>query len=311
VVTALAPFSLHPATAVLHYAQEIFEGLKAYRHADGGVWLFRPELNARRFARSARRLALPVLDEEVFIESIAALVDVDRAWVPAHGGEESLYLRPYMFASESFIGVRPANEVTYAVIACPAGAYFPGEIAGVSLWISQTYTRAMPGGTGAAKCGGNYAASLAPQIEARGHGCDQVLYLGGENQRLIDESGTMNVFFVTADRQLITPCLGTILDGVTRSSVLALAHEHQLEPVERGFSRDELRQGAAGGTITEAFAAGTAAVITPIVSIAGDDFALTLGDGQPGRETVRFRRHLVDIHHGRAPDLHGWMHRVL
>lgn len=310
-VRALAPFTLHPGAAVLHYAQEIIEGLKAFRHADGSVWLFRPELNARRFAASADRLALPRIEEETFIESAAALIRADEAWVPAHGGERSLYLRPFMFGTESFLGVRPAREVTYCVIASPAGAYFPSGVAGVTLWISTKYSRAAPGGTGAAKCGGNYAASLAPQLEAIDHGCDQVLYLAGENRRAIDESGTMNVFFVTRHGQLVTPALGTILDGVTRDSVLTLAGEHGLDPVERSIGLDELREGLADGSIAEAFAAGTAAVISPIVEFRSEEFEVTVGDGKPGQSTMEFREHLLDIQFGRAEDRHGWMRRVL
>jgi branched-chain amino acid aminotransferase len=309
-VRALAPFSLHPGAAVLHYAQEILEGLKAYRHADGSVWLFRPELNARRFAASADRLALPRIDEETFVESVAALVCADEAWVPPYGGEHSLYVRPFMFGAEPFLGVRPAREVTYCVVACPAGSYFPTGVTGVTLWISTRYSRAAPGGTGAAKCGGNYAASLTPQLEAIEHGCDQVLYLAGADRRLIDESGTMNVFFVTRDGELATPELGTILDGVTRDSVLTLAADHGLRPVERSFSLDELRDGTADGSIAEAFAAGTAAVISPIVGFKADGFEAKVGDGKPGAHTMAFRRHLLDIQYGRAEDPHGWMRRV-
>jgi branched-chain amino acid aminotransferase len=310
-VGALAPFTMHPASAVLHYAQEILEGLKAFRHADGSVWLFRPELNARRFATSAGRMVLPELDEETFVESVAALVRADEAWVPPYGGEQSLYVRPFMFGSEAFLGVRPAQQVTYCVLACPAGSYFPNGVTGVTLWISTRYSRAAAGGTGAAKCGGNYAASLAPQLEALEHGCEQVLYLGGENRRNIDESGTMNVFFVTRDQQLITPSLGTILDGVTRDSVMTLAHEHGLEPVERLIDMDEMRDGLTAGSITEAFAAGTAAVITPILGLKSEEFSSVVGDGKPGKHTQEFREHLLDIQHGRAADTHGWMRRVL
>ncbi|WP_428965911.1 branched-chain amino acid aminotransferase [Micromonospora fluostatini] len=310
-VTALAPITLHPGAAVLHYAQEILEGLKAFRHADGSVWLFRPTLNARRFAASSRRLVLPELDEETFVESVAALVRADEAWVPGYGGEQSLYLRPFMYATEAFLGVRPARQVTYSVIACPAGAYFPSGVTGVTLWISTRYSRAAIGGTGAAKCGGNYAASLDPQREALEHGCEQVLYLGGEQRRDIDESGTMNVFFVTAEHELLTPSLGTILDGVTRDSVLTLAATHGLKAVERSISLDELRAGLADGTVTEAFAAGTAAVITPIVGFKSEEFTASVGDGEPGTYTRQFREHLLDIQYGRAEDTHGWMHRVL
>ncbi|MCX4548048.1 branched-chain amino acid aminotransferase [Streptomyces sp. NBC_01387] len=310
-VGPLEPFTLHPSSAVLHYGQEIFEGLKAYRHADGSVWLFRPEANARRFARSARRLALPELPEEDFLAGVEALVRADEQWVPASAGEESLYLRPFMFASEAFLGVRPAAEVVYSVIASPAGPYFASGMTGVTLWVSSTYTRAAEGGTGAAKCGGNYAASLVAQREAREQGCDQVMYLDGAGQGNLEESGTMNLCLVTSDGQLVTPALGTILDGVTRATVLALAADHGLTPVERQVSLEELRAGATDGSITEAFAAGTAAVITPIVGFKGDGYEFTLGNGEPGERTAALRGHVLDIQYGRAEDEHGWMRRVL
>jgi branched-chain amino acid aminotransferase len=310
-ITALASYSLHPAASVLHYGQEIFEGLKAFRHADRSIWLFRPELNARRFANSARRLALPVLAEESFIESIVELVRADQDWVPPYDGERSLYLRPYMFGSEAFLGVRPAARVSYGAIASPAGSYFSSGVSGVTLWVSENYTRAAKGGTGAAKCGGNYAASLAPQVEAKAHGCEQVLYLSADDDRYLEESGTMNLFLVTDDGELITPGLGTILEGVTRASVLELAAEHDLKPVERRVRLQDLRAGCADGSITEMFAAGTAAVITPIVGFNGDSYAETVGDGQPGRVTLAIRQHILDVQFGRVPDTGNWLQRVV
>ncbi|MBV9821277.1 MAG: branched-chain amino acid aminotransferase [Actinobacteria bacterium] len=310
-VKALEPYSLHPAAAVLHYAQEIFEGLKAMRHADGSIWLFRPDLNARRFVRSAARLALPVLPEELFVDSLVQLVRTDADWVPQHDGEKSLYLRPYMFGSEAFLGVRPAVEVSYGVIASPAGSYFASGVKGVTLWVSERFTRAAPGGTGAAKCGGNYAGGLAAQVEAQQHGCEQVLYLSGDRERYLEESGTMNLFLVTSDGELITPGLGTILEGVTRDSVIELADEHDLKPVERPVSLDDLRTGCDNGTITEMFAAGTAAVITPIVGFKGDGYAHTAGDGTPGKVTMAIREHLLDVQFGRVPDTRNWLHPVV
>ncbi len=310
-VGPLQPFSLHPAAAVLHYAQEIFEGLKAYRHEDGSVWLFRPRANARRFQRSARRLALPELPEEDFLASVEQLVRADEPWVPAYGDEKSLYIRPYMFASEAFLGVRPGNTVQYAVIAGPAGPYFSSGVTGVTLWVSQNYTRSAIGGTGDAKCGGNYAGSLAAQIEAQEHGCDQVLYLDSQDRDKLEESGTMNVCLVTSDGQLVTPALGTILEGVTRDSVLALAGEHGLTPVERSITVDELRNGCGDGTVTEVFAAGTAAVLTPIVKFLGQDLNITVGDGKPGKVTLAMREHILDLQYGRTKDTRGWLHRVV
>lgn len=309
-IRALEPFSLHPSAAVLHYAQEIFEGLKAYRHADGSIWLFRPERNAARFGRSAQRLAMPQLPELDFIRSIESLVTADQAWVPSAAGEESLYLRPYMFASEAFLGVRPAQEYIYSVIASPAGPYFAGGVTGISLWITTTYTRAAAGGTGAAKCGGNYAGTLVAQQEAFEHGCEQVLYLD-QDGRYLEESGTMNLCVVTADGQLVTPSLGTILDGVTRDTVLSVGEKYGLQPVERPVSLAELRDGCTDGTITEVFAAGTAAVITPIVKFAGADGQFTVGDGSPGPSTLAIRQHILDVQYGRISDTEGWLHQVL
>ncbi|MFD7923722.1 branched-chain amino acid aminotransferase [Streptomyces sp. NPDC059740] len=310
-VVPLQPYTLHPSAAVLHYGQEVFEGLKAYRHADGSVWLFRPEANARRFARSAERLALPALPEEDFLRSVAELVRADEAWVPGAADEKSLYLRPFMFASEAFLGVRPAAEVAYAVIASPAGPYFASGVTGVTLWVTETYSRSAKGGTGAAKCGGNYAASLAAQIEAERHGCDQVMYLDSAGEGTLEESGTMNLCLVTADRQLLTPALGTILAGVTRDTILTLAAEHDLTPVERTVTLAELREGAASGEVTEVFAAGTAAVVTPITGFKGAGYEFTVGDGKPGQETTQLRDHVLDIQYGRAEDRHGWLRRVL
>ena len=311
-VSALAPFVLHPAASVLHYAQEIFEGMKAYRRSDGSVWLFRPEKNAARFQRSAERLCLPQLPADDFVTAIEELVKADAAWVPEVRTEESLYLRPFMVATESFLGVRPAHEVAFRVIASPAEAYFKkkdGDTPGVRLWISSQYTRAARGGTGAAKCGGNYAASLAAQMEAAEHGCDQVLYLDPDGQSL-EESGTMNICLVTADGELITPGLGTILEGVTRDSVLAIAGEHGLRATERAVGLRELIDGARSGEITEVFACGTAAVITPIVHFASETESADIAGGQVGEKTMEIRQHLLDIQLGLADDTHGWCRQV-
>jgi branched-chain amino acid aminotransferase len=307
-IESYGPLQLDPSAAVLHYAQEIFEGLKAYRHVDGSVWTFRPEANAARFARSARRLALPELPEEAFLASIEALVAADVAWVPS-GGETSLYLRPFMFASESFLGVRPAARVDYLVIASPAGAYFPGGVKPVSIWLSRDYTRAAFGGTGSAKCGGNYAASLAAQQEASAHGCDQVCFLDATDRRWVEELGGMNLYFVHADGTLVTPELtGTILEGVTRDSILALAAERGLKVVERRVSIEEWKDGADSGEITEVFACGTAAVVTPVGRLLDGDTEVSTGGA--GEVTMGIRSALLDVQYGRAEDTHGWMRRL-
>jgi len=310
-VGPLEPFILHPGAAVLHYAQEIFEGLKAYRHADGGVRLFRPACNARRFVQSAKRMSLPPLPEEDFLASIEALIGADEPWVPEASGERSLYIRPFMFAAETFLGVRPAERVVYSVIACPAQPYFLSGLNGVVLWVSTSYTRAGRGGTGAAKCGGNYGASLAAQAEADRQGCDQVLYLDGAGEEAcIEESGTMNLFIVTSRGELVTPELGTILEGVTRNTVLALAPEFDLTPVERPIPFAELSAGIADGTVTEVFAAGTAAVLTPVTGIRGEGYVLTIGGGEPGPRTMALREHVLGIQYGQVEDTHGWLRYV-
>ena len=308
-VVPLTPISMHPGAAVLHYGQEIFEGVKAFRHADDSIWLFRPEKHAARFARSARRLALPELPAETFLTSMLELLKLDEAWVPEFG-TGALYLRPFMYATEPFLGVRPADEVSYAVIAGPAGSYFSSGVTGVNLWVSANYTRAAPGGTGAAKCGGNYAGGLAAQLEAQEHGCAQALYLDGAERRWLEECGTMNLFLVTSDGELITPELGIILEGMTRDSVLALAAEHGLTAVERRIDIDELRRRAEDGSVTEMFASGTAAAITPIIGFRSDGYEATIGSGEPGKHTLAIREHLIDIQYGRLPDTHNWLYRV-
>ncbi|MCK0117998.1 branched chain amino acid aminotransferase [Isoptericola sp. CG 20/1183] len=304
------PLQLDPATAVLHYAQEIFEGMKAYKHADGSVWTFRPDANAARFARSAHRLALPALSVDDFIGSIAALVRTDRAWVPS-GEDSSLYLRPFMFASEAFLGVRPAAEVEYLCIASPVGPYFAGGVRPVSIWVAEDYHRSGPGGTGDAKCGGNYAASLLPQTQAQENGCDQVCFLDATTNSYLEELGGMNVFVVMADGSVHTPELtGSILEGVTRSSILQLASDRGRDVVERRIPLAELVAGLADGSVREVFACGTAAVITPVGRLAGGTFDHTVGDGEPGDLTMQIRTELTDIQYGRAADRHGWMRRL-
>lgn len=308
-VEPYGPISLDPAAAVLHYAQEIFEGLKAYRHPDGSVWAFRPEANGERLNRSAKRLALPALPVEDFLHAVDTLVQTDLEWVPG-GQEQSLYLRPFMFASEVFLGVRPAQEVRFLVIGSPVGAYFSGGIKPVSIWLSTQYTRAAPGGTGAAKCGGNYASSLAPMVEAQEHGCEQVCFLDANEQKWVEELGGMNLYFVFRDGRLVTPELGTILEGVTRGSIMTLAKERGLDVEERRISIDEWRDGVASGEITEVFACGTAAVITPVGRLVWEGGELGDASAPTGEVTMGIRQALVDIQYGRAEDKYSWMRRL-
>jgi branched-chain amino acid aminotransferase len=304
------PLMLDPASSVLHYAQEIFEGLKAYRHADGSIWVFRPQANAARMQRSAQRLALPALPEQAFLDSIRALVQVDKDWVPS-APETSLYLRPFAIANERFLGVRATQKAAYYVIASPAGAYFPKGVAPVSIWVSEHYTRAARGGTGAAKCGGNYSASLLPQQEAQQHGCSQVLFLDALDGTHLEELGGMNLFLVRKDGSLLTPSLtGSILEGVTRDSLIQLAQDQGRVVEQRKITLEEVRSGMANGDITEAFACGTAAVITPICAIKGNGFIAGSDEAPAGELTMQLRKSLTDIQYGRAPDPHQWLMQI-
>jgi branched-chain amino acid aminotransferase len=310
-VEARAPIPMDPASAVLHYAQEIFEGLKAYTLPDGGVAMFRPDANAIRFAQSAQRMAMPQIGVETFLRSLHEIIRIDRGWLPADD-EGSLYLRPFAYASEVFLGVRPSMEYLYLVIASPVGPYFSGGVKPVSVWVTPDYTRAAPGGTGAAKCGGNYAAGLSAQAEAIEHGCDQVVYLDALERKYIDELGGMNVFVVLDDGTLVTPPLtGAILPGITRDSIIKLARRDGRPVEERPVSLEEWNKGSVSGRIREAFACGTAAVITPIGSVKSADDEFTVGDGGTGEVTAALRKQLVDIQRGRAEDPFGWVHRVL
>ncbi|UYO48622.1 branched-chain amino acid aminotransferase [Rhodopseudomonas sp. P1] len=308
-IEARSNFALDPAHAVLHYAQEIFEGLKAYKRDDGGVNLFRPDANARRFRDSADRMAMAQLPEQVFIEAIEQLVKIDRNWIP--GGEGSLYLRPFMIASEVFLGVKPSAEYIFSVIASPVGSYFKGGPAPVSIWVSETYTRAAVGGTGGVKCGGNYAASLRAQAEAIERGCDQVVFLDALERRYVEELGGMNVFFVFDDGSLSTPPLGTILPGITRDSIITLARDAGRVVREEPYTIDQWRADAASGKLKEAFACGTAAVISPIGKVCSNHGDFTINGGQAGEVAMGLRKQLVDIQYGRTPDKHGWIRKVI
>jgi branched-chain amino acid aminotransferase len=307
-VTALAPFSLHPAAAVLHYAQEIFEGMKAYRAADGSALLFRPLDNARRFQCSAERMAMPILPEELFLRAVEELVEIDRAWIP--DGDGTLYLRPFMFADETFLGVRPASHYTFCVIATPAGSYFKGGAKPIALWVSEDYSRAAKGGTGAAKCGGNYAGSLAAQAEAARHQCDQVVFLDAAEGRLIEELGGMNIFFVMDDGSLVTPPLGTILPGITRDSVIQLARAAGHDVVERPYSFDEWRADQAAGRLAEVFVCGTAATLTSVGTIRHAKGEFAAAAQSDGPVTTALRDALIGIQRGRTADAYGWRHVV-
>ena len=306
-VVPYGPLPMDPAATALQYGQEIFEGLKVYRHRDGHLRLFRPDMNARRFAASAARLALPAVPAELFVESIRQLALVDAAWVSDRPGV-SLYVRPFIIGTEALLGVRPARHATYGVIASPAGSYFDDTASGISLWLSQNHSRAGAGGTGAAKCGGNYAAALVAQTEAKAHGCQQVLFTDAATRTWVEEAGSMNIFFVFADGTLVTPPLnGAILAGVTRDSVIELARDRGHRVEERPISITEWKKTAATGELTEVFATGTAAVITPIASLVTEDTVIdTRVSGSPST-AKQLRDELTGIQHGTIPDRRGWL----
>jgi len=313
------PFTFDPATMVLHYSQEFFEGLKAYRQDNGSIALFRPDANAARFNRSARRMAMPELPEETFIRALEVLVTQDRDWVP--GGEgNSLYLRPFMIATQVGLGVNhPSNQYLFCVIASPAAAYFggTGRPKPVTVWVSEDYSRAAPGGTGAVKAGGNYAAAFVAQRQAVEQGCDQVVWLDAAEHRWVEEMGGMNLFFVFGsadDRgqpQIMTPALtGTLLPGITRDSLLKLAPEFGYKAEQDRIGISQWQAQCASGELTEVFACGTAAVVTPVGRVKGASAEWTVGDGQPGPVTMRLREELIGIQYGRSPDPFGWVHKV-
>jgi branched-chain amino acid aminotransferase len=312
-VIPYGPLALDPATNVLHYGQAIFEGMKAYRHPDGGIYTFRPYENAKRFQRSAARMAMPELPEETFVDGLKKFMALDSAWVPSKE-EQSLYLRPFMISTEVGLGVRPANSYAFLLIASPVGAYFPQGVKPVTVWISTEYVRAAPGGTGEAKCAGNYAASLIAQAQAAEKGCDQVVWIDAVERKWIEEMGGMNLFFVYGkgkDARVVTPGLtGTLLPGITRDSVLQVAKDLGYKAETVRISVDQWRAGVESGEITEAFACGTAAVITPVGAVKSAVGEWTHGDGTLGEVTMQLRNALTSIQNGSAPDTHNWMFRL-
>ncbi len=306
-VVPYAKLEVDPANMTLHYGQAIFEGLKAYRHKDGTIKTFRPFENAKRFARSAKRMAMPEMPEELFVQAIKELISVDKNWVPKDR-EKSLYLRPFMFATEVGLGVRPANKYLFMLIASPAGAYFPKGLKPVSVWLSTEYVRAAPGGTGEAKFAGNYAASLIAQAKAAQEGCDQVVWLDAIERRWIEEMGGMNLYFVYGKQnKIVTPELtGSLLAGITRDSILSLAKDLNLSSSEERLSVEDWKKGCESGEITEVFACGTAAVITPIGTVKSKDGQFKVGNGETGPITSKLRDALLDIQTGVAKDEHQW-----
>ncbi|MFO7577778.1 MAG: branched-chain amino acid aminotransferase [Pelovirga sp.] len=301
-----APFSLDPAAMVFHYSQEIFEGLKAFRRPDGQIALFRPADNVARFNRSAERMCMPKVDEAFFLDALLQLIRLEADWVP-HNEGTSLYIRPTMIATEPMLGVRPANKYLCYIILSPVGAYYKGGVAPVKIWISDFYVRATEGGTGEAKTGGNYAASLYAARQAAENGYDQVLWLDAKEKRFVEEVGSMNMLFLYDDKIVTSPLRGTVLDGITRRSVLTLVRDMGYAVEERALSVDEVMEGAASGRLKEAFGTGTAVVISPVGSFCYKDHCVQLGDGNPGKLTMALYDKLTAIQYGRQPDQYSWI----
>ncbi|NTV13713.1 MAG: branched-chain amino acid aminotransferase [Desulfobulbaceae bacterium] len=302
-------FALAPAAAVFHYGQEIFEGLKAYRQPDGTVALFRPEMNLARFNSSARRLALPEVEAELFLDGLRELVRLEADWVPAAPGT-ALYIRPALIATEAALGVKAARECRFFIILSPVGAYYPSGFQPIRLLLEDQLVRAAPGGTGAAKTGGNYAASLFAAQEAKKRGFDQVLWLDGLEHRYVEEVGAMNIFFVIAGKLVTPPLSETILGGITRDSLLKLAPTLGLTVEERPLSVAELLAGIRSGQVEEAFGSGTAAVVAPVAALGYREEMFAIGAGTAGQVTGRLYDALSDIQYGRAVDLLGWLRKL-
>jgi branched-chain amino acid aminotransferase len=310
-VIPYGPILMDPSSAVLHYGQEVFEGIKAYRHKDGSIWTFRPTMNAARIQRSAKRMALPELPADVFIDSLQQLIAVDGDWVPRPEGEKTLYFRPFEIAAENFLGVRAAKRVEYRVIASPVGPYFVGGVKPISIWIALDSSRAGKHGTGEAKTGGNYAASLLAQQEGYDQGCSQVVFLDAESSTYVEELGGMNLFFIYKDGSVVTPGLdGTILRGITRDSLITLIRDRGIKITERKVTLDEVREGAKSGEIAEVLACGTAAVITPVGIFKSREEEIVIGGNEPGELTVSLREELTGIQYGIVADRHNWMHKL-
>ncbi|MBT1072816.1 branched-chain amino acid aminotransferase [Pelotalea chapellei] len=304
-----APFVLDPASLVFHYAQEIFEGLKAYKWADGRVAMFRPEMNARRFNQSGDRLCMPPIPEELFLKGIEQLVALEREWIPT-SPETSLYIRPTMIAVDPVLGIKPADHYYFYVILSPVGPYYAAGFNPVNIMVEDHYVRAVPGGTGEAKTGGNYASSLKAGLEAKKKGYDQVLWLDGRQQRYIEEVGAMNMFFAYGKKIVTAPLNGSILSGVTRDSVLKLAPTLGYEVEERPLEINDLMADIRSGKITEAFGSGTAAVITPVGKLCYKEECLQLSAGKVGEVTQHLYDSLTGIQTGRIADTFGWVRFV-
>ncbi|HIT59147.1 MAG TPA: branched-chain amino acid aminotransferase [Candidatus Faeciplasma pullistercoris] len=301
--------TLSPAAMVFHYGQTMFEGLKAYKGDNGEVYLFRPDMNAKRANNSNKRLCIPSIPEEDFVQAVKAVVDIDRDWIPDEPGT-SLYIRPFVISTDDHLGVAPSKSYLFMVILSPSGAYYESGLAPVGIWIEDDYVRAVRGGIGFAKTGGNYAASLAAQVKAHDDGYSQVLWLDGVERKYIEEVGAMNIVFKIAGK-VVTPMLnGSILPGITRDSVLTLCRDWGYEVEERKISVDELIEAAHNGTLEEVFGTGTAAVVSPVGKLRYKDEVFEIGGGKIGELTQKLYDELTGIQWGKRPDTRGWRQTV-
>ena len=308
-IVPYGPLNLDPSCAVLHYAQEIFEGLKAFRRPDGNIALFRPRDNFERFNRSAARMCMPELDVDFVLKALKTLIHLESDWVPKSLGT-SLYIRPTMIATDPYLGVHPSSKYLFYIILSPVGAYYKNGFSPVKIYISDGYVRSAPGGTGEAKTGGNYAASLKASMEAEALGYDQVLWLDAVERKYVEEVGSMNICFLYDGKVVTSPLKGTILDGITRRSILTLVKELGFEVEERALSVDEILEGAGNGRLREAFGTGTAAVVSPVGQFTYRDRTATLGNGQMGELTGKLYDMLTGIQYGKLPDQHGWVEMI-
>ena len=308
-IVPYAPIAMNPATMVLHYAQETFEGLKAYRNPKGEITLFRPEMNARRMINSNKRICMAELPEDMFVEAVEAIVKYEQDWIPT-AKDTSLYIRPFMFASEASVGVHPAKSYTFVIILSPVGSYYPEGVNPVKIWVEDEYVRAVKGGTGFTKCGGNYAASIAAQVKAESHGYTQVLWLDGVHRKYVEEVGTMNVMFVIDGKVVTAPLEGSVLPGVTRDSIIHILKDWGYKVEERELSIDELMEAGRNGKLKEAFGTGTAAVISPVGQLYYKGEEIVINDFKTGELTQKLYDTLTGIQWGRLEDKYGWVRYI-
>lgn len=308
-IVPYAPIAMDPATMVLHYAQETFEGLKAYRNPKGEITLFRPEMNARRMINSNKRICMAELPEDMFVEAVEAIVKYEQDWIPT-AKDTSLYIRPFMFASEASVGVHPAKSYTFVIILSPVGSYYPEGVNPVKIWVEDEYVRAVKGGTGFTKCGGNYAASIAAQVKAESHGYTQVLWLDGVHRKYVEEVGTMNVMFLIDDTVVTAPLEGSVLPGVTRDSIIHILKDWGYKVEERELSVDELMEAGRNGKLKEAFGTGTAAVISPVGQLYYKGEEIVINDFKTGELTQKLYDTLTGIQWGRLEDKYGWVRYI-